>query len=307
MAAAAVPVTKNPDLLETLQLLLVNGGLRFVAAIVILVVGWILASYAKRWLEMLLMHIPMDLTLKPLLAQLARYAILIITLILVLDQFGVQTTSLIAVMGAAGLAIGLAIQGTLSNVASGVMLLVLRPFRVGQYISAGGQSGTVREIGLFTTVMVTRDQVYVSIPNSAIFGGTIINYTRERLRRVNFTVPVDRANDLDAVEKIITQTLAANKLVLKEPAPSAAPSELQEYTVVIGAYAFVRSPDYWQAQYALMKDVNMALARAGILIPVSRQAAAVRNEPISDITRPLEEEPPVQTPAPPSTANPSNP
>ena len=140
----------------------------------------------------------MDLTLKPLIASLARYAILILTLLLVVQQFGVQTTSLIAVLGAAGLAIGLALQGTLSNVASGVMLLVLRPFRVGHFVEiAGGKQGTVREIGLFTTLMITRDGVYVSIPNSAVFGATIINYTRERLRRVTFLVPVDWTNDVE--------------------------------------------------------------------------------------------------------------
>ncbi len=285
----AVPAPKNPDLLESLQLLLVNGGLRFVAAIVILSVGWIAATYAKRWLEMLLLHIPLDLTLKPLLAQLARYAILIITLILVLDQFGVQTTSLIAVMGAAGLAIGLAMQGTLSNVASGVMLLILRPFRVGQFITAGGQSGTVREIGLFTTIMVTRDNVYVSVPNSAIFGTTILNFTRERLRRVNFRVPVDRANDLGEVEKIMVEALGANNFALKDPAPRVVLAELQEYAAIMTARAYVRSPDYWQAQYAMRKEVQAALDRAGILVPVPRQAAAIRNEPETGITRPPRE------------------
>jgi small conductance mechanosensitive channel len=265
-----------------------------------LAVGWILATYVKRWLEMLLLHLPLDLTLKPLLAQLARYAILIITFILVLDQFGVQTTSLIAVMGAAGLAIGLAMQGTLSNVASGVMLLILRPFRVGQFIAAGGQSGTVREIGLFTTIMVTRDNVYVSVPNSAIFGGTILNFTRERLRRVNFQVPVDRANDLGEVEKIMAEALGANAFALKDPPPSVVLSELQEYAAIMTARVFVRSPDYWQAQYALKKEVQAALDRAGILVPVPRQAAAIRNEPESGITRlPREENP--------STASPSSP
>src|SRR3954463_10444321 len=116
-----------------------------------------------------LARLPLDLTLKPLLAGLVRYVILMITLLLVLEQFGVQTASLIAVLGAAGLAIGLAMQGTLSNVAAGVMLLILRPFRVGQFVEvAGGRQGTVREIGLFTTLLITRDGVYVSIPNSQI-------------------------------------------------------------------------------------------------------------------------------------------
>src|SRR5437763_7700847 len=116
-----------------------------------------LATWAKRGLEVALTRLPLDLTLKPLIASMARYAILLLTVLLVVQQFGVQTTSLIAVLGAAGLAIGLALQGTLSNVASGVMLLILRPFRVGQFVEvAGGRQGTVRDIGVFTTLMITR-------------------------------------------------------------------------------------------------------------------------------------------------------
>jgi small conductance mechanosensitive channel len=282
----AIAVSKSPDFIATLQLLVVGGGLRLVGAAVILAVGWTLASYVKTWLEAGLRHIPLDLTLKPLIASLARYAILVITLVLVMEQFGVQTTSLIAVIGAAGLAIGLAMQGTLSNVAAGVMLLILRPFRVGQFVQAGGQSGTVREIGLFTTIMVTRDMNYLSIPNSTIFGSLIINYSRERLRRVNFDIPVDYFNDLDQAEKVILEALNAEKLAVKEPPASVVVAALQEYAVVMRARVYVRTPDYWQALYALQKRVKSAMSQAGILVAVTRQAAAIRNEPLSPITAP---------------------
>jgi small conductance mechanosensitive channel len=222
----------------------------------------------------------MDLTLKPLIASLVRYVILILTLLLVVQQFGIQTTSLIAVLGAAGLAIGLALQGTLSNVASGVMLLVLRPFRVGHFVDvAGGKQGTVREIGLFTTLMTTRDGVYVSIPNSEIFGAVTVNYTRERLRRVTFKVPVDWVNDLELVEQTITEALAANDFVMKEPAPSTVVHELQDYAVVMRARAYVRSPDYWRALWSLQKGVKAALDKAKVLPAVPRQAAITRSEP----------------------------
>jgi small conductance mechanosensitive channel len=286
----------DPGFIATMQVLVVNSGIRMVAAIVILCIGWTLATYVKRWLSAGLSHLPLDATLKPLLASLVRYAILIITLVLVLEQFGVQTTSLIAVLGAAGLAIGLAMQGTLSNVAAGVMILVLRPFRVGHFISAGGQQGTVREIGLFTTMLITRDLVFVSIPNAAIFGSVITNYTGERLRRVTFTVPVDYFNDLDAVEKIVTDTLAASKLVIKNPAPSTVVAELQEYAVVLKARAHVRSPDYWAALYGLQKDVQRALREHDVLIAVTRQAAVNRNEAASGITtaEPDEKRPPAR-------------
>jgi small conductance mechanosensitive channel len=284
----AIPATKNPDFIETMQVLLVDSGIRLVAAIAILVVGWMLATYVKRWLSAGLAHLPLDMTLKPLLASSVRYAILIITIVLVLEQFGVQTTSLIAVMGAAGLAIGLAMQGTLSNVAAGVMLLVLRPFRVGHYIAAAGQTGTVREIGLFTTLITTRDLVFVSIPNASVFGGVITNYTGERLRRVKFDVPVDYFNDLAKVEKAMLEVIAASKLVINDPAPSVVVSELREYAVVMTARAYVRSPDYWQAFYGLQREVKDALDKAGILIAVARQAAVVRNEPQNKINTALD-------------------
>ncbi|HSS13379.1 MAG TPA: mechanosensitive ion channel family protein [Rhizomicrobium sp.] len=280
-AAAHATVTQpTPSLVTELQLLVVDGGVKLVVGIIILVVGWMAATYAKRGLDAALARVPMDLTLKPLISSLTRYGILILTLLLVVQQFGVQTTSLIAVLGAAGLAIGLALQGTLSNVASGVMLLILRPFRVGQFVEvAGGRQGTVREIGLFTTLLITRDGVYVSIPNSQIFGALILNFTRERVRRVVFAVPVDWVNDLDAVEKTIVETLAANKLVLAEPPPSAVVLELREYAVLFRARAHVRSPDYWKALYALQKDVKAALDRANILPAVNRQAPVTRREP----------------------------
>jgi len=263
-----------------LQLLIVSGGLKLLVGIIILVAGWMAATWAKRGLEAGLARLPIDLTLKPLIASLTRYAILLLTVLLVVQQFGVQTTSLIAVLGAAGLAIGLALQGTLSNVASGVMLLILRPFRVGQFVEvAGGRQGTVREIGLFTTLIITRDGVYVSIPNSAIFGAVAINFTRERTRRVVFAVPVDWVNDLESVEQAITKALAANELVLKDPPPSAIVLELQEYAVVLRARAHVRSPDYWNALYSLQKQVKTALDQANILPAVNRQAPVTRMEP----------------------------
>lgn len=297
--AIAAPITAHhdPGFIETIQLLLVNGGLRLVAAITILVVGWTLASYLKAWLDAGLKHLPLDLTLKPLIASLARYGVLVITLILVMEQFGVQTTSLIAVIGAAGLAIGLAMQGTLSNVAAGVMLLILRPFRVGQFVQAGGQSGTVREIGLFTTILVSRDMNYLSVPNSTIFGGLIINCSRERLRRVSFDIPVDYFNDLDRIEKIILEAIATEKLVMKEPAPSVVVSSLQEYAVVMTARAYARTPDYWQALYALQKAVKTALSREGVLVAVTRQATAIRNEKLSPVTAPADRDVPRATPA----------
>jgi small conductance mechanosensitive channel len=277
--------TLTGNALSTVNVLILNEGLSVLAGVLILIVGWAIATWAKRLTSRGLAHVPIDLTLKPLIASLIRYIILIFTIILVLGQFGVQTTSLIAVLGAAGLAVGLALQGTLSNVAAGVMLLVLRPFRVGHFVQAGGVSGTIREIGLFTTLMTTRDLVYISIPNSAVWSGVITNYTREPLRRISFTLPVDIANDVDKVEKAILCALENDVKVLKAPEPWVGVSEIQEYSVVMGVNCYAKSEDYWRTLPAMQKTVKAALDKAGILFAVTRQAAVVRNEPQSRINR----------------------
>lgn len=271
--------------LSTVNVLIVNEGLSVLAGVLILIVGWVVATWAKRLTARGLAHLPLDLTLKPLIASLIRYVILIFTVILVLGQFGVQTTSLIAILGAAGLAIGLALQGTLSNVAAGVMLLVLRPFRVGHFVQAGGVSGTVREIGLFTTLMITRDLVYISVPNSSIWSGIITNYTREPLRRVTFCVPVDIVNDMDKVEKAIMAGIEGDKHGLKAPAPWVGVDSIHEYTVQMRVRCYVKSDDYWRAIASLQRSVITSVVQAGILTAVTRQAPVVRNEPDTRWTR----------------------
>lgn len=277
--------TLTGNALSTVNVLIVNEGLSVLAGVLILIAGWVAATWAKRLTARGLTHVPLDLTLKPLISSLIRYIILIFTIILVLGQFGVQTTSLIAVLGAAGLAVGLALQGTLSNVAAGVMLLVLRPFRVGHFVQAGGVSGTIREIGLFTTLMTTRDLLYISIPNSAVWSGVITNYTREPLRRITFTFPVDISNDIDKVEKTILGALAGDTRVLKAPAPWAGISEIGEYSVTMSVNCYAKSEDYWRTLPEVQKVVKAALDKANVLFAVTRQAGAVRNEPESRINR----------------------
>src|SRR5882757_2635818 len=204
------------DALPALTVMVVNGAWNFLIAVLILIAGWIVARWIGRWIHDVIgrSHY-IDETLKPLISNFVRYAILAITVVAVLSQFGVQTTSLIALLGAAGLAIGLALQGTLSNVASGVMLMILRPFRVYDKIKVGDVAGTVREIGLFRTEIVTDDGNFVSIPNATLFSGTIVNSSRESTRRTNFTVEVDRGESIDAVQKSVLESLGREPRVLK--------------------------------------------------------------------------------------------
>jgi len=276
LPATLPSVASAPSALPALTVMLMNGAVNVTIAIVILVAGWILARWVGRWVHGLVGRTHyIDPTLKPIVASFARYAILALTIVAVLGQFGVQTTSLIAVLGAAGLAIGLAIQGTLSNVASGVMLLVLRPFRVFEKIKAADVVGTVREIGLFRTEIVTDNGNYVSIPNATIFSGTIINMSREKTRRTNFTVEVDRGEDLDRVREGILECLALETRVLKTPAPTVEVEALGPISTTLTIQVWLANRDFGAALSDVKKQVRHTLEMADVSAPVPVPAPAV--------------------------------
>lgn len=248
-----------------LQVLIVNQAINFVAGVVILVVGWTVAGWASRAVRGGLRRIPgVDATLRPLLASMVRYSIVVLTIIAVLQRFGVETTSLIAVVGAAGLALGLALQGTLSNVAAGMMLIFLRPFRRGEKIEADKCNGVVQELGLFRTLILTDDGILISIPNAQIFAGTIINYHRQSVRRTNFTVPLDPAQDLETVQSVIVAAVAEHPKVLKTPAPEAPLDSFTENAMNIAVQAWAPSAGFSGTKDDLAKRVHVALNRAGI-------------------------------------------
>ncbi|HSZ11461.1 MAG TPA: mechanosensitive ion channel family protein [Rhizomicrobium sp.] len=271
-----------PKDLTPVQLLIVDQGLNFVTAVVILIAGWLIAAWAGRFVRFTLRRIPhFDSTLRPLFASIVRYAIMAFTIIAVLERFGVQTTSLIAIVGAAGLAVGLALQGTLSNVASGVMLLILRPFSRDDVIEVSSLSTGkvfVREIGLFRTLVSTRDNIHLSIPNTNIFSNVVTNYSREQTVRISFQVPVDRGNDVGKAEALIIEALKSDKRVLSTPAPQSGIVSIEEYSVVLLARCWVKNSDQYRAPFDLKKIVNDGLRSANILIPVPRQAVAERIE-----------------------------
>jgi small conductance mechanosensitive channel len=269
--------------------LLLGGGLNLLAATTILILGWVAARWAARWTRRGLGRIShFDQTLTPLLAALVRYAILVVSVIAVLERFGVATTSLIAILGAAGLAVGLALQGTLSNVAAGVMLLLLRPFRVGDAIQAAGRSGTVREIGLFTTILAGDDLSFVSIPNAAIFSGVIVNNSREPFKLINITVSIDFSNDVDEAQKIILDVLYGDRRVLKTPPPVTGIAALHEYSIDLVVRGTVANADQEGAQFAIQREIKNRFRDAGIAIPARRQATTTRAEPPLNgtVTRP---------------------
>ena len=262
--------------LPALTVMAVDGALNFLIAVLILIAGWLVARWLGRWLHDVVGHSHyIDETLKPLIVNFVRYAILAITVVAVLSQFGVQTTSLIALLGAAGLAVGLALQGTLSNVASGVMLLVLRPFRVYEKIRIADATGKVREIGLFRTEIVTDDGNFVSIPNATIFSGTIVNVSREKNRRTNFTVEIDRAENIDAVQKTILECVGLDKRVLKTPAPTVEVENLGPISTTLTVQVWIENRDFGGVLSDVKKRVRHALQGSDIAAPVPVAAPAV--------------------------------
>lgn len=243
-------------------------GVRVVAGILILILGWLVAGWASKRVR----HVAnrakaIDSTLEPLLAKAVRVTILSLTGIIVLNRFGIETTSLIAVLGAAGLAIGLALQGTLSTVASGIMLLTLRPIEVGDRVEVGGTVAIVDEIGLMVTKMHTPDNVFVAMPNSQIWGKEIRNHSRNPLRRVDMVFGIGYGDDMTKAMEIIRRTLDADDRVLEEPEPLVAVGELADSSVNILARPWVKSSDFLSAKLALTQRVKERFDENGVSIP----------------------------------------
>jgi small conductance mechanosensitive channel len=270
-------VASVPSAIPALTVMAMNGAVNITIAMVILVAGWLIARSLGRWTQQMLGRTrQIDATLKPLLSRSVRYGILALTVVAVLGQFGVQTTSLIALLGAAGLAIGLALQGTLSNVASGVMLLVLRPFRAFDRIQVGEVTGMAREIGLFRTEIITDDGNFVSIPNATIFSGTIVNMSRETTRRTDFTVEIDRGENLDRVQKRILECLALEERVRKVPAPAVEIEALGPLSTTLTVKVWMDNRDFCATLSDVKKRVRHALQHADISAPVPVPAPAVQ-------------------------------
>ena len=256
------------ELVENVIAIGVEYGVDIAGAIVLLVVGWTVAGWIRRVIRRTLDSASvLDETLKPLIANLVRYAVLIFVLIAVLNQFGVQTTSIIAVLAATGLAIGLALQGMLANVASGVMLLFLRPFNVGEYVEAGGIAGTVAEIGLFNTEIKSSAGPGLVVPNSKIWDGPITNFSRNPTRRFDIAVGIGYDDDIDGAMALLKGLLTGDDRVLDDPEPLVVVQELGDSAVIINLRAWTRSGEYGATVWDLNKEIITELQATGYSIP----------------------------------------
>ena len=258
------------DQLHDLQVLdwLMSIGRDALAAIVILALGlWLSGRVASIINKGAKRSRHIDDTLRPFLSSLARYAILIVTIISVLARVGVQTTSIVAALGAMGLAVGLALQGTLQNISAGLMLLVLRPFQVGDYIDASGISGTVETIGLFSTEMTTYDGIYQAVPNVSLWNTSILNYSRLPTRRLDVPVGIAYEDDIEKAMALLLDHLQQDSRVMSEPAPQVLVTGLGESSVDLSLRCWTQRTDFWTLKFELNKNAKLWLDTAGISIP----------------------------------------
>ncbi|MBL4806844.1 MAG: mechanosensitive ion channel [Rhodobacteraceae bacterium] len=246
----------------------VELGINVVMAAAILLGALWLSGFAKRHIVKLgLRYEELDDTLFLFLSSVVRYAILAIALTFILSRFGIQTTSLVALLGAAGLAIGLALQGTLSNLAAGVMLLGFRPFKIDDFVDVAGHTGTVKAISLFTTELATSDNVQVTVPNSDIWASSIVNYSFYDRRRCDLTIGVSYDTDLKKAETVLKKVIDAETRGLKDPEAFVKVTNLGDSSVDFSVRVWAMSEDYWAMRHALIREIKEQFDKNGIDIP----------------------------------------
>lgn len=253
----------------------ISQGLNCLAALAILIVGWWLSGRAARGIRQALGHTHVDDTLRPMLASVVQWIVRVLTVVLVLSQFGVQTASIIAMLGAAGLAIGLALQGTLQNIAAGIMLVLLRPFRVGQYIDADGVAGTVRETGLFMTELTTFDGVCRRVPNGKLWGSAITNYSENLTRRMDIEIVVTFDSPIQAGLDALRAMLDAEPRLLEDPKSEVMVTRFTDRGIALNARYWTSNDDFWNVQYKFFAALKPTLEAAGCRVAVPVQEVHV--------------------------------
>ena len=265
------------EILNRLYGYLAEYGLKIVGAIVIFLVGRWVARLLSRLAAKAMTKAKMDETLVRFIKDLCYVGMLTFVIIAALAKIGIQTASFIALIGAAGLAVGLALQGSLANFASGVLMLVFKPMRIGDFVEAGGAKGSVKEIGIFTTILNSPDNVRIIVPNSQVMGGNISNYTANGTRRVDMVIGIGYEDDLKKAQQTIEKVLAADKRILPEPATLVAVSELGDSSVNFVVRPWVNGTDYWPTYFDLTAKIKVALEENGLTIPFPQCDVHLKN------------------------------
>jgi len=252
---------------EQLTIFITTYGLKIIGAIIILILGRIAAGFSRRVVRRILEKSKADEAIVGFVGGLTYVLILTFAVLAALAKFGIQTASFVAVLGAAGFAIGFALQGSLANFAAGVLILVLRPFRIGDYIDGAGVAGTVKEIQLFTTILATPDNVKIMVPNSKLFGDTIKNFSAFDIRRIDLVIGIAYSSDIQKAYDTINNLMKEDERILSDPSTQIAVSELADSSVNFVARPWVKKDDYWPVKFDLTRKIKESFDANGIEIP----------------------------------------
>jgi len=249
----------------------VQFGIQAIGAIVVLIIGYVAAKLVRSLLRRWLAKTDLAVAIQRFLTQLAYIGILVFAVVATLARFGIETTSFVAILGAAGFAVGFALQGSLANFAAGVLLLILRPFKIGDFVEAGGVAGVVKDIQLFTSVLATPDNVKVMVPNAQIYNGVIRNYNGYDTRRIDLAVGIGYGDSIEQALETATRLMESDSRILSEPAPEAMVGELADSSVNLKLRMWVNAADYWSVWFDLTRKVKETFDDRGIEIPYPQQ------------------------------------
>jgi small conductance mechanosensitive channel len=253
------------------QSIIISYGLKLLAAVLVLVIGNWLAKKVAALFVVVMDRNDIDVTLTKFLRNIIYYALLAAVIIAAAGQLGINTTSFLAVIGAAGLAIGLALKDSLSNFSAGVMLILFRPFKVGDWVTVAGETGAVEEITMFSTILTTADNQKKILPNATIANATITNITANPTRRVDLVIGIGYDDDIKQAQTILREVVQKESRVLTEPAVQIAVAELADSSVNFVVRPWVKTGDYWNVKFSLTENIKLALDEAGITIPYPQQ------------------------------------
>ena len=256
---------------------LMQYGMSLVSAILIYIIGKWVAKMIKRMVVKVMEKSSVDPILVKFTANLAYGALLVFIILAALNSLGVQTTSFIAVIGAAGLAIGLAFQNSLSNFSAGVLMVIFRPFKVGDFVEAGGVAGIVEEIDIFTTHIRSGDNKAIIVPNSGVMGGNIVNYSAKDTRRIDLVIGIAYDADIRKAKDIMTEILNSDERILSDPAPTIGVLELADSSVNLALRPWVKTSDYWDVYFMLLETIKVRFDAEGIGIPFPQRDVHLYN------------------------------
>ncbi len=266
------------ELLASSKEYIITYGGQLVLAILTLIIGFWVIGKVTRALKKVFQVKHIDETLQPFLVGMLNYTLKILLAISVMTMIGIQMTSFIAILGAAGLAVGMALSGTLQNFAGGVMLLILKPFKKGDFIEAQGYKGTVNEIQIFSTILKTPDNKIIFIPNGGLSTSSLINYSRETDRRVDFSFGIGYGDDIDKAKSIIKQVIDSHDKIFKDPAPFIVVGELADSSVNITTRVWTKGADYWEVYFYMNEMVKKEFDKQGVSIPFPQRDVHIYNK-----------------------------